>query len=136
MSAAKRPVVSEATLPVPRLELRWGKPRGDTRICDYNLVLELGPYDIRHKKRAEYTGRCAEMRVRLGRTKVTGGTDRARVYRDEAGVAVSIDTPFRDSSHIAWDGHQLKLRAFVVADGLAQELETRANKPAAQEAKP
>jgi hypothetical protein len=130
------PVIAESDLPVPRLELRWGEWDGRVSLCDYNLVFELGPYDCRHKRRDEMTGGCAEKRVRLGRTKVESGQDPGRIYKDESGTEVAINTPFRDSSHIAWDGHQLGLRAFVVAKGRAQELATRPNERAIAKAQP
>ena len=118
------PIIDEADLPVPRLELRWREWDGNEVKCDYNLVFQLGPYDIRHKRKDEYTGKSAEKKIRLGSTKCTSGRDPSALgYKDQDGRD-AINTPFRDGAHIQWDGDQLKLRAFVVAHGKAQELAT------------
>ena len=76
--------IKEADLPSPRLELRWGKYNGETCVCDYNLVWTLTPYDIRHKKKDEYSGKSVEKRLRLGGTRATCSKDPSAV--DGAGV--------------------------------------------------
>jgi hypothetical protein len=114
---AKYKTFPEEILPCPRLELRWHPPKtGDKWTVDYNLVLMLAPYDIRHTQKNEYSGRAHEKRIRLGRTIVT--TERkTRIY--DSG---EIDTPFRDGVHIRRDAWQLRLPLYAVSEGLAMAL--------------
>lgn len=113
-------LIPESELPKTRLELRWLRTGGYTVICEYNLVIQLWRLD----KRGEVLGdndeivrRNPELRHSLGstRTSQTGS-----FIRDG-----EIQTPFRDSSHIAWDSFVTGLPAFVVAEGLAMPLEPR-----------
>ena len=103
-------------LPCPRLELRWHRQDNPEWqwIVDYNLVILLEPYDVRHTKKAEYLGKTAEKQIRLGRTKV--GTERDPLRCND------LETPFRDGVHIRRDAFQLRVPLYVVWDDKAQAL--------------
>ena len=109
-------------LPSPRLQLRWRKlktsRRGYNWECKYELVHTLTPYDIRHEKEMEYSGKSAERKVIMGRTLTE--TKRTSMYWEETDL---IDIPFRDGAHIRWDSAQLLLPAFVVCGDRAQFIE-------------
>ena len=111
------PIISVSDLPTPRLQLRWEKMKkqqdGYEWFCHYEMVMLLGPYDVRHKKEDEYSGNSAEVLIQM-----PGGT-----FTD--GVPMTTDNlriPFRDGAHIKWDAYQLEMRAFVVCGDSAKEL--------------
>jgi hypothetical protein len=101
----------ESELPCPRLELRWFK-NGFERRCDYNFVIPVTKHDVRIGSSVQYD---AELRHCMGWTTVRGGGEDAPLCSDG-----SIDIPFRDASHIAWDSFSTGLPAFVVWKGEAQ----------------
>jgi hypothetical protein len=95
-----------------RLEITWEKVRDERgKVIDdeynfktkYELVLEVGPSDIR----ADDNGEC---RILIGETNIDRGTDPI----DEKG---NVETPFRDGVHIQWDSERLKIPGFAVYDG-------------------
>jgi hypothetical protein len=116
-------LIPEQELPLTRLELRWRKVdptdnEGYNALCEYNLVLELDPLDIRGEKYDEYTlmFRSRAKVVPLGGTR----TNWNGILNPER---TEIRTPFRDSAHIKWDSKRLgNLPMFAVADGLAMQL--------------
>lgn len=111
------------TLPRTRLELRWEHRPSDSEwslFCHYELVLELMEYDIRgevYDDDGNLTERKREKRIELGGTKV-GGTYRKRTNIEDG----TIDTPFRDHTHIRQDALRLGLPAYVIEDGWAMRL--------------
>jgi len=117
MNQEQPKMIDANRLPAPRLELRWHRQNDQEWqwIVDYNLVLLLAPYDIRHTKKNEFSGKCHEKQVRLGRTKV--GTEKTP---DKYG---RIETPFRDGVHIMHDAIQLRLPLYAVWDDKATVLE-------------
>lgn len=122
-------LLATSALPKTRLELRWEVRPEDTEwpmFCHYELVLELMDYDIRgevHDDSGNLIERKKELRVSLGGTKA--GNNKSRVNRSEA----TIDTPFRDHTHIRQDALRLGLPAFVLAEGLAMRLRPAKDTP-------
>lgn len=118
----KNEIISSSDLPTPRLQLRWEKmeeqdDRGYTWFCHYELVMLLGPYDVRHNECDEYSGRSAEVRIKMpGGTKTDIEDDQVLPKHEY------IRIPFRDGAHIKWDAYQFKMRAFVVYANYAQEI--------------
>ena len=82
-------------LPVPRLEIAWAKTGPDKWVANYYLV-----------KRGIDGG--LELTV-LGKTKRTGSSP---LYADG-----TIEPPFREEAHIAYDMLELRLPGFVTYDG-------------------
>lgn len=119
MAAVNR---SSENLPTPRLELRW-KPwegvsaEGYNWQCRYMLVIRLGKHDCRREcETLEVSG--DELSTQIGFTDVRRGSG-TPVYADG-----TVDTPFRDGSHAAWDGWQLRLPVYATCDGKATRIET------------
>ncbi len=103
----------ESVLPVPRLQLRW---LADGENCVYELVLPLGPIDIRRN----YSAPSGFLAIPMGHGIIRGGNTK-RIHEDG-----SIETPYRDRAHIAWDAGVLKLPAFVIApDGRSKPIEPK-----------
>lgn len=125
MNDVTRPTLLDSTqLPVPRLELRWdaddappeGYPQG-TRACRYLIVLPLKPWDIRREDE-----NCVQVRdvleKELGCTIRSGGDSRL-VWHDSN----TVDTPFRDGQHAAWDSFTLNIPAYAVSGEYAMLIE-------------
>ncbi len=103
----------------PRLELRWEKK--DTWkecVCKYSLVLPLSKDDIR---RQDENGRKVreELTVFINETERTSSRITPPVDED------TVDTPFRDSSHIRWDCEALGggLPMYAVCGEFATQLD-------------
>lgn len=119
------PLLKSNELPAPRLELRWdaddapppeGYPVG-TRACRYLIVLPLGQWDIRREDE-----HCNQVRDTL--EKELGCTIRSLgnpqlVWHDPN----TVDTPYRDGRHAAWDSATLKIPAYAVAGDYAMIIE-------------
>lgn len=98
-------------LPLPRLELRWSKPRfnpktmrEDTwtnRTCTYSLVLPISEKDIRSNTK-DKIGVLKSKTIVISKTNVSGGCNPYPVKEDG-----SIDIPYRDGVHIEWDNESL-----------------------------
>ena len=121
MRKEKEMLIKADSLPKTRLELRWREVDDPewNMLCDYHLVLELDDLDIRgevYDDDYNIIERETEKRVELGGTR----TDRKRSPLDLE--RQSIETPFRDHSHITWDARRLKLPMFVVCDDWAMEI--------------
>jgi hypothetical protein len=91
-----------ASLPVPRLEIRWERLGDNNARATYSLVYR---HLLGH-----------DMRVPLGFTDVDGAVD-SRLQ--------SLDTPFLDGAHINSEMKSLRLRGFVSYGNLWRELEPR-----------
>jgi len=97
----------DTPLPVPRLELNWAEAdeHGYNRYCWYYLVYKHLLDEV--------------IKVPMGMTKVGGSRGPLRPVATHGQL---IDTPFRDTGHIVNDARQLKLPAYVVFEGHAQEI--------------
>lgn len=102
-------------LPMPRLQFRWRKPNrreakkailgsGPDWVCDYELILPLGEYDMRRKGGRDY------LALKLGGTRV------------KTTAREMTDTPFRDGAHASWDSKALGGMPVVVigSDGVVR----------------
>jgi hypothetical protein len=122
------PIIKASQMPSPRLQLRWEKldveEDGYTWFCHYELVMTIGPYDIRHHTAEDmFSGRSVERAIQLfGGTRVAISEGRLPISTDR------IDAPRRDGAHIKWDAAQLGLRAFVVCNEFAMEIEPESQK--------
>ena len=126
----------ESELPCPRLELRWEDQERDedgyTVICHYNYVFPLRRLDIRAEKWVEdedgeriECGGNREQVVRIGYTRTTKTADIR--LRDDG----TIETPFRDGSHIQWDRRYFgNAPMYAVAAGQAMHIDPQ---PTAEE---
>ncbi len=112
------PLINAASMPAPRLELRWhksGKTWRSLQRCDYLLVIPLHDSDIRRDQNS-HEGTPPEWRstlvVPLGQTQAHAGT--CPMWEG------SIRTPFRDSQHAIWDSAALKgMPVYAVCEGKA-----------------
>lgn len=84
-----------------------------TWMCDYYLNLPLKDTDIRVSKRNK-----GVLKLKLGGTKVTTYHE-VMTKIDKEG---NINTPFRDGSHIQWDGEKLNLPMYVISEGKVMEI--------------
>jgi len=100
-------------LPLPRLELRWVKI-GETwneRECIYEMVMPLQELDVRREDKNGKQVRSV-LRIEMGRTKVTGGTENAHPpIRDG-----KVDAPFRDGAHAQWDADVLNMTVWATCE--------------------
>jgi hypothetical protein len=129
MNAKTRPPLLKSTeLPVPRLELRWdpadapppeGYPVG-TQACRYLIVIPLGNWDIRREDENGEKVRDV-LEKELGCTVRSHGNPQL-VWPESN----SIDTPYRDGTHIALDSHALKIPAYATAGEHSMFIEPRA----------
>ena len=112
-----------ATLPAPRLQLRWepsDKPTWSWQ-CHYELVLPLGEHDIRgevYDDDGRMTGKVSELVAALKPPTLRGGSGTPCESPDGARFC---DTPFRDGCHAQWDAVVLgNLPIYSIApDGVA-----------------
>jgi hypothetical protein len=112
-------------LPAPRLQLRWEllpdyEDEDDhycRKICCYELVLPTGEHDCRaNDPETGCPGFRKELRISIDATVVSGGPPEPLVHYDDSGDKV-LETPFRDSAHINWDGAALQLPTYVIYGG-------------------
>ena len=93
------PVIDAATLPAPRLQLRWAQTGGPHDwACIYEIVIPVGANDVRN------AGDDVFVRE-LGRTRMLGGPIEA---------PDQVDAPFRDGAHARWDAAALGLPAYAM----------------------
>lgn len=117
-------------LPAPRLELRWEKESHSAWLCRYNIVIPLSSNDIRLEG---FDAAGSEFRRQLSATRCERTTwDKEDSYPIRGGT---IETPFRDGAHIAWDSFLMKLPAYVVRDHYAQFIEAHEAKEYPEEPK-
>lgn len=128
-----RPKWADLGLPLPRLQLTWEELEkrdadGYNWICRYELILPLPKYDIRNDGKDGKVGKGpGYYTADLGGTRTTreGGPNRYG----------TLDTPFRDGAHIAWDSVTLNLPAFVVWGDIYRRLDEPSRQwPAPQKA--
>lgn len=116
----RREAEENSDLPAPRLQLRWD----GTDICHYEMVILLAEHDIRRERDEGTASRL--MAVPLGCTRVTRGKTGDDPMRfNPATKDWEVETPYRDGAHIAWDAHQLGLRAFAVWGSRYTELQPK-----------
>lgn len=109
----ERPVrlAAEASLPAPRLQLRWAEADdGDKHYqwhCHYELVLPLREHDIRREvydAEGVQTGEVSELVVPLKPpTRRGSGCEPCRA---QDGTSY-CDAPYRDGAHAGWDAAAL-----------------------------
>lgn len=110
--------VNAASVPSPRLQLRWGHQDADSCgewVCHYELVFPLRENDIR-------TENCegGSAVIELGRTRISGGGDPPWLRPG----SFYMRTPYRDGNHAMWDGELLGLPIFILhPDGTSERLE-------------
>jgi hypothetical protein len=100
-----------ASLPAPRLQLRWAEADdGDTHYqwhCHYELVLPLREPDIRREVYDDdgmQTGEVSELVVPLNPPTRRGGG--GEPCRAQDGTSY-CDAPYRDGAHAGWDAAAL-----------------------------
>ena len=96
--------VEKTDLPVPRLELRWTKTesRHEEWVCAYSLVRQhLCDHFVA---------------VPLGQTKSSGG-------RGPDQYGGTLDQPFRESAHAAYDAMHLNLPLFVIYGDRCEQID-------------
>lgn len=95
-------------LPLPRLQITWQQDGPCRWLASYDLLIPVSAYDVRNNGPDGGVGEGPGfVAAHIGLTTAT--RSRGPVCSDG-----SIDTPFRDGVHIAWDSHRLNLPAYVV----------------------
>ena len=110
MTPADEPIIDAATLPAPRLQLRWEKTDWHADDCVYELVVPVHANDIRDQGGGVFI-------QELGRSHVDGC---GKIPMDH-----QIDLPYRDGAHAAWDSHALGLPAYAVDGDRAARIPPR-----------
>lgn len=104
------------SLPLLRLQLTWERAKDSPKwLCHYSLLVPVDKYDIRNLDERGFAIAA------FGHTATTPGrTDWEPRYSDG-----TLETPFRDGSHAAWDSCRLKIPAFVVYGDQWQAVEAK-----------
>lgn len=115
-------------LPTPRIQLRWEasdeRPGWQWR-CHYELVIELGEYDIRRETYKD----GVQLRKKLPRELLIPVKEPSwrgsTVTPCGEGDTRYADPPFRDGAHAMWDGIQLGMPPIysIAPDGRAFPVE-------------
>ncbi len=105
-------------LPLPRLQLRWERGANEHElICHYEFVVRVGKHD------------CRDDAFKLGFAKASFGTTRSTCHKPGGYVPFfpdgTMETPFRDGAHAAWDSHRLGIPAYVIYENHYQLVEPR-----------
>lgn len=111
--------MSKATLPAPRLQLRWA-PSTDSRrqwMCHYELVMPLDKCDIRAEQEGPRGGKRPKLKEFVVPMKPPtcrdGNAAPCQTWPDKKPY---YDPPFRDGAHAQWDAALLgDLPIYVIA---------------------
>lgn len=126
----------KATLPTPRMQLRW-KESQDTGYqweCHYELVILLDEYDVRrevYKNGRELKRKLPrELAIPMNTPSQRNSSSLYPPCTGGDGQSRYADTPYRDGAHAKWDALQLGCPPiFVIApDGKAFPVEYDADK--------
>ena len=114
-------------LPAPRMQLRWEPCSidGYNWQCHYELVINLGEFDIRRdvykngRQLKKKLPRQLAIKMKEPQLRQTSGIPCTSINGERY-----ADAPFRDGAHAKWDAEQLNVPVFVIApDGKAFKVE-------------